>query len=69
LAEELVGFLDLELESSIVNKISMDISHWKVDKHACNLGSLLFACKCLNEFIDELSDLTLIVRIVWSNTW
>ena len=61
--------MDLELESAEVNEVGSDVRNGQVDQHASNLGCLLLSSKGLYVLIDELSYLTLVVRVVWSDTW
>jgi hypothetical protein len=67
--EQLHSLLYLELESAEVNKVSSNVRDGKINEHSSDLGGLLFSSKSFNILVDELSYLTLVVRVVWSDTW
>ena len=46
----------------------MDVRNWKINKHTSDLWCLLLTSHLLYELIDEFSDLTLVVRVVDSNS-
>lgn len=63
--EETVGFLDLLDESVVVNQVLSDDLQWQVNKHTCDLWCSVFASQLLYEFVNEFSNLTLEVRVLW----
>ena len=69
LSKEGVSFSDLELESAVVDEESTDVLHGEVDEHASDLGGSLLTSHGLNEFVDELTHLSLEVRVVRNDGW
>jgi len=60
---------DLLFKDVVVVKIGSDIFNWEIDEHTCDLGSKVISRDFLNILIDNLSDLSLVVRVSLVNSW
>ena len=47
----------------------MDFLDWEIDEHTCDLWCFVFTGNLFYVFIDELSYLTLVVGVLWNNSW
>ena len=68
-AKEVVSFRDLLSEFSEINQIRLNFGNWEINKHTSDLWCFVFTGNLFYVFIDEFSDLTLVVRVSWGYCW
>ncbi len=64
LLKESDGLTDLEVETTIVVKVALDLINGKIDEHASNLGGKSLTNEFLNIGVDELTNHLLEVGVV-----
>ena len=68
LGEEVAGLSDTGLEEIVVLEDELNVVNWKVDKHTSDLGCLR-SDHLSDKFVEDSSDLVLVVRVVGDDGW
>jgi len=56
------------LEQIVVLHDELNVVNWKVNKHTSDLWSFL-ADQLINEFVEDCTNLILVVRVLWNDSW
>jgi len=68
LGKKVACLANTRLEQIVVLHNELNVVNWQVDEHARDLGSFR-ANQLINEFVEHGTNLILVVRVLWNNSW
>lgn len=68
LGEEVSCLANTSLEQIVILHDELNIVNWQIDEHTSNLGSFR-ADNLVNVFVENGTNLILVVRVLWNNSW
>jgi hypothetical protein len=69
LDKQVHGITDLRVELLEVIQVALDLFNREIDQHACDLGSSLLTDELFDILVDELTDDSLVVRVLRDYSW